>query len=103
MQHLIHAGKRFQAALQLQSDNIYAANGLGAVAAEMDEMAAAQQIFADLREAAATASGFVRLPDVRHPLAPFGAYCVQLGNDIQGAAAMLLQLRRCLFICRIVD
>lgn len=66
-QHLASAARHYVKALELSKDNIYAANGLGAVCASMGDMDAASLIFMDLREAAATQSGFVRLPDVRLP------------------------------------
>ena len=68
LQHLSAAGRHFQLALESDKSNIYAANGLGAVTATMGCLTQARQIFFELRESAATMSGFVRLPDVRPPI-----------------------------------
>jgi hypothetical protein len=65
VQHLTSAARHFRDALRLEPSNIYAANGLGAVCASMNQIDAARKIFSDARESAATLSGFVRLPDVR--------------------------------------
>jgi hypothetical protein len=66
LQHLIAAARHFREALKLERGNIFAANGLGAVCATMGQLEHARQIFSELRESAATLSGFVQLPDVRH-------------------------------------
>jgi hypothetical protein len=68
VQHLISAANHFRMALKADKGNIYAANGLGAVCAQMGQLDQARQIFSFLRESAATLAGFVRLPDVRAPV-----------------------------------
>jgi hypothetical protein len=65
LQHLLSAANHFKMALKADKGNIYAANGLGAVCAQMGQLDQARQIFSLLRESAATLAGFVRLPDVR--------------------------------------
>jgi Flp pilus assembly protein TadD len=65
LQHLFSAARHYRRALELQTGNIYAANGLGAVAASLGQLDAARSILSQLRESAALASGFVEVPDVR--------------------------------------
>lgn len=66
MQHLSSAARHYITALKLQKGNIYAANGLGAVAGALGQLDAARTILSQLRESAGLASGFVEVPDVRH-------------------------------------
>lgn len=67
LQHWASSAKYFKAALELEPGNIYAANGLGAICAEMGQLDAARNIFGVLRESAALAGGVLQVPDVRNP------------------------------------
>jgi hypothetical protein len=64
VQHFSSAARHYTKALELQKGNIYAANGLGAVAGSLGQLDAARRILSQLRESAALASGFVEVPDV---------------------------------------
>lgn len=67
VQHLSSAARHYTKALEFQRGNIYAANGLGAVAGSLGQLDAARTMLSQLRESAALASGFVEVPDVRYP------------------------------------
>eukprot|EP01025_Chloroclados_australasicus_P015575 TRINITY_DN17496_c0_g1_i1.p1 TRINITY_DN17496_c0_g1~~TRINITY_DN17496_c0_g1_i1.p1 ORF type:complete len:1163 (+),score=199.91 TRINITY_DN17496_c0_g1_i1:73-3489(+) len=62
--NLKRAQDLFKVVLSKDPQNIYAANGLGAVLAERGKLEGAKDIFAMVQETAAASGGFLRLPDM---------------------------------------
>ncbi|CAD7699619.1 unnamed protein product, partial [Ostreobium quekettii] len=93
-QHFLKGLEYYQKALEKDMSNVYAANGLGAALAELGHLEVAKEIFTEVQEAAASQSGFLKIPDVWVNLANLHLGCGDYDSAIklyQGALAKFYQ------------
>jgi len=83
---LSYAAKCFQRVLQADPGNVFAANGVGCVLAELGRFGEAKEVFLRVQEAAAGTDGFLRVPDAWINLAS-----VYMGLGQFGAAEQTYQ------------